>query len=216
MIKRCFTRSATFPPVAVLVCLLLYYFSPQIIAWPLWAYSLACFFLPAVLLIHFSKSVSFKTALFKSIPLSKVWIVATKGILIALAVQMLVTLWGRLLPVPHEYLLKLESLIPTTIPPWKNISLIITLCVIPAVSEESLFRGFLYNQLAQKNSTKMALIVSAIVFSLAHLNFWFIPFYFILGLFFGWCQKFGNIGLPIMVHALNNYLALVLWSLAKT
>jgi len=78
--------------------------------------------------------------------------------------------------------------------------------VIPAVGEELLFRGVI-QKLLQKlvNNAHLAIIITAILFSAMHFQFYgFLPRWImgiILGYLFYWS---GNIWYPIIAHFLNN------------
>lgn len=102
-------------------------------------------------------------------------------------------------------LLKMES----------PLDLIRTLCIVsllPAVGEELFFRGLLQPALQNwlKNS-HLAVLLTAILFSGLHLQFYgFLP-RFLLGLFYGYLFVWtANIWLPILAHLVNNALAVVL------
>lgn len=81
--------------------------------------------------------------------------------------------------------------------------------IIPAIAEESLFRGLLQRSLEEVWSPYVAIFVAAIVFSLVHLNpVAFVPL-MLLGAYFGllaWYTR--SLALPIVAHCFNN-----LWSI---
>jgi hypothetical protein len=85
------------------------------------------------------------------------------------------------------------------------------MAVLPAISEETLFRGFILKSYQTYLSTGKAVFISALFFSMAHLsinNFW-APF--ILGMLYGWLVcSFDSIFLGVIGHLLNNGLALTL------
>ena len=86
---------------------------------------------------------------------------------------------------------------------------LVLMAFLPAVCEETLFRGGLQNFLTRATKLPwLAIIVVSILFSLVHLSFYgFLPRMFlgiVLGLIF---YKSGNIGLSITAHFLNNALA---------
>lgn len=93
--------------------------------------------------------------------------------------------------------------------------LLINLLVIgllPAFGEELLFRGVLYRlSIGISRSEHKAILVTAFVFSAVHMQFLgFIP-RFVLGLALGYMRKWsGSLWLPMLVHALNNSMAVVL------
>lgn len=80
----------------------------------------------------------------------------------------------------------------------------ISVAVVPAVSEEILFRGAILSTL-RKYSDGVAVFVSALLFGLFHANLVQIPFAFIVGLVLGWTVVYTNSMLPaILIHFINN------------
>ena len=87
---------------------------------------------------------------------------------------------------------------------------LLTYALIPGVVEEVVFRGFLLGAL-QPFGERRALLLSALLFGLAHLNFTQMPFAFLLGLFFGFVfLRTGRLWPCMMVHFLNNAMSVVL------
>jgi sodium transport system permease protein len=94
------------------------------------------------------------------------------------------------------------------IPTWL---LVICLAIVPAVSEEILFRGILLRSLQQKNSDLIAIVVSGIAFGLFHfiVESSVAPLRLIvssgLGMVLGWvCVKSGSLFPSILLHSVNN------------
>lgn len=80
----------------------------------------------------------------------------------------------------------------------------IGLAVIPGVFEELLFRKAIFNY-AKQFGNYFAIIVSAILFGLIHLNVQQCIFAFLIGLVFAFIiYKTGDIKLTIILHTLNN------------
>ena len=88
----------------------------------------------------------------------------------------------------------------------------LTFCiaVVPSVCEEILFRGYLMQNINQKHSQGIAIIVSALIFAIIHLNpITFIPI-FILGLYLGTLFYLTGSILPaILLHFLNNFIVIL-------
>ncbi|GAA0079115.1 hypothetical protein UT300005_34940 [Clostridium sp. CTA-5] len=79
--------------------------------------------------------------------------------------------------------------------------------IIAPLQEEFLNRGIILNGLLKKYSNKVALIISALIFAIMHLNFQQGINAFILGLFFGYIYiKTKSIYLTIFAHFCNNLL----------
>ena len=94
----------------------------------------------------------------------------------------------------------------------------ITLVIIPPITEEIVFRGFLYNSLKKVTMKRVAVVITSILFAAAHLEFFgenplnFIAAIdtFVLSLFLIWVyEKTENLWAPIMLHALKNAIAFV-------
>jgi membrane protease YdiL (CAAX protease family) len=94
----------------------------------------------------------------------------------------------------------------------------LVVAVIPAIGEELIFRGILQNKfhLFFKN-IHVAILVTAILFSGFHMQFFgFVPRLF-LGLLFGYIYYWsGNIWYPILGHFVNNGFTLILIYLYQT
>lgn len=87
---------------------------------------------------------------------------------------------------------------------------IVSLVVIPALFEESLFRGFFLAALARRHGEGVSVFVTALLFGVVHLNPWQFLTAFLLGLVFGrvaWHTR--SVVLPVVAHALNNLLCLL-------
>jgi membrane protease YdiL (CAAX protease family) len=85
---------------------------------------------------------------------------------------------------------------------------IISGAVFPAFIEEIFYRGILLTRLQRRYPKYKALLVSSLLFGLAHLNPWQALTAFIAGLFLGWIYtKYKTIWLSIFFHAYYNVLA---------
>ncbi|MBC8319836.1 MAG: CPBP family intramembrane metalloprotease [Bacteroidetes bacterium] len=92
---------------------------------------------------------------------------------------------------------------------------IIIVAIIPAIGEELLFRGLLlklFNELAK--NIHIAVLVSAIIFSAIHFQFYgFLP-RLMLGMILGYLYVFtANLWVPIFVHFLNNASSTIIYYL---
>lgn len=76
-------------------------------------------------------------------------------------------------------------------------------------TEEVIFRGIILSGLLAYYSQKQAIIGSAFLFGVFHMNPWQFPTAFLLGLVFAWWViQTGSLLPAIVGHALNNFLAL--------
>jgi tetratricopeptide (TPR) repeat protein len=87
----------------------------------------------------------------------------------------------------------------------------LSVVIVGPIVEEILFRGLIYGALEKRLHVFGALLVSSFLFALVHLQVvYFIPI-FCLGLVLGWARwKANSLGLPILIHVLNNGVALIL------
>ena len=115
---------------------------------------------------------------------------------------------------PPEYVLDLNHLLK----PDSFLSaflLFIAVVILAPLGEEIIFRGFLQQSLEKHwKDVTQAILFTALIFSLIHMNpYWFVQIYFlgvILG-FLAWKTK--SILAPLILHSLNNAMALLLSSL---
>ncbi|MBN2485862.1 MAG: CPBP family intramembrane metalloprotease [Bacteroidales bacterium] len=86
---------------------------------------------------------------------------------------------------------------------------ILLIAVLPAIGEELIFRGVLQKVFYEiSNNIHLSVLITAIIFSAVHGQFFeFVP-RFLLGVFFGYLMVWGrNIWLPVAAHFINNLLA---------
>ena len=77
--------------------------------------------------------------------------------------------------------------------------------IIPAFFEELLFRGIILDGLNKNYSKKKAIILSALLFGLIHMNPWQFIAGFIIGLIAAWiCLETKSILLCMYIHLFNN------------
>ncbi len=105
----------------------------------------------------------------------------------------------QLMPISEEFMQQFEDLIVFDL--WG----FLTICVSAALLEELIFRGIILEGLLRNYGKWKAIIISSVVFGLAHLN----PVQFIsagiLGLFIGWIYSRTRSVLPgICIHFINN------------
>ena len=95
---------------------------------------------------------------------------------------------------------------------------IIAIAIIPGFCEEYFFRGVLQKnlKLLLKNA-HIAILLSSLLFSAFHLQFYgFFPRFF-LGVFFGYLFYWsGSLIYPVIAHALNNFLSLTVFYAASS
>ncbi|MDI1429528.1 ABC transporter permease subunit/CPBP intramembrane protease [Polyangium sorediatum] len=114
----------------------------------------------------------------------------------------------RLVPVPPEFADKLgDALLLDGQPLWV---LLIVIAVLPALCEETLFRGLLFSGLTRAGFG-VALVASSLLFGLAHGSIYRLLPTFSLGLLLGYARHETRSLLPgILVHGINNALAITI------
>ncbi len=105
----------------------------------------------------------------------------------------------NLIPMPESIRLKFEQMITL------NLQGFLTIAIAAPLLEEFIFRGVLLKSLLNNYTPKKAIIWSAILFGIAHMNPWqFIPA-FLIGLLIGWIYwKTQSIWPGILIHFINN------------
>lgn len=88
---------------------------------------------------------------------------------------------------------------------------LLIIAIIPAIGEELLFRGVIQKLFKElTGNIHFAIVLSAVLFSALHMQFYgFLP-RFALGVLLGYCMLWsGSLWLPILVHLLNNSMAIL-------
>jgi len=105
------------------------------------------------------------------------------------------------LPMPEM----VRSLFDTLMVDQMLIISVIIIIIMPAFAEELLFRGIILDGLINNYSKRKAIIVSALLFGLIHLNPWQFFTGFFIGLFSAWiCIKTNSLLLCIYIHLFHN------------
>jgi uncharacterized protein len=107
------------------------------------------------------------------------------------------------LPPPERF----RNLFNTLLAGQPLILSIIAIGIIPAFTEELFFRGLVLDGLKNNYSKRKAIIISALLFGIIHLNPWQFYSGFIFGLIAAWiCIETNSILLCIFIHFFNNTL----------
>jgi membrane protease YdiL (CAAX protease family) len=92
--------------------------------------------------------------------------------------------------------------------PLEFLFVVITVALVPALAEETLFRGVVQRSIGQATGGLRAAVISGIIFAAYHLNPLSIVPLVALGVFFGYIvYRSGNLTLAIFAHFFNNFLA---------
>ncbi len=89
---------------------------------------------------------------------------------------------------------------------------IITISVVPAICEETMFRGYIQRSFGFKFKPHIASILTALFFALYHFNpYGLIPLA-VIGFYLGFAAyKSQSLVIPIVIHFLNNFFAVMLY-----
>lgn len=89
---------------------------------------------------------------------------------------------------------------------WRFLIGIVFLALFPAVFEELVFRGIIFNGLREKLSPKKAIIASALLFALMHLSIYKTVYQFVLGIMLAIIIYYtGSILYSMIFHFINNF-----------
>ncbi|RJP82428.1 MAG: CPBP family intramembrane metalloprotease [Candidatus Zixiibacteriota bacterium] len=192
--------------------------------------SIVAFMLAGVLLVQLGRAALFITEMFFLVP--AVLYLRTRGygirrcfrwnsvspalvltsLAVGLAVIVLLDEVDRLVnliyPMPEEYREAIMGFMELN--SWQDWLLVGSGVILAAaVFEESLFRGFVQLSFEAHGSVNRAVLISALLFALAHFNPWWTVQILLLGVFLGFLSWRSDSTLPGMfIHGLNNGLAL--------
>lgn len=114
----------------------------------------------------------------------------------------------------NQALLMTETMLNTT-SMFGLFNVIVVMALMPALSEEILFRAIIQKAFCRAlKNPHIAIIVTSIIFSAIHFQFYgFLPRFFI-GLILGYTYFYTrNLWIPIMIHFLNNSTSVILYFL---
>jgi len=97
---------------------------------------------------------------------------------------------------------------------FDGLLIIIVVAVVPAIAEETLFRGFIQKSFEFRVSPFLAALITAIFFGAFHFSPYAMLPLMTLGLFFGYAAyKSDSLIIPIALHFFNNFVAVLLYFL---
>ena len=92
------------------------------------------------------------------------------------------------------------------------IFVIFVVSIVPAVSEEIMFRGFIQSSFELKLRARWAIVITAVFFGLYHFNPYGLVPLIILGLYFGFAAYMSrSIFVPMILHFTNNFIAIIMY-----
>ena len=98
---------------------------------------------------------------------------------------------------------------------YEAILVVAVVAVVPAICEETMFRGFIQKSFELKIKPVWAALITAVFFGIYHFNpYGMIPL-IILGFYFGFAAYMSNsILVPMGLHFMNNFIAIMVYFLA--
>ncbi|HNZ06517.1 MAG TPA: ABC transporter permease subunit/CPBP intramembrane protease [Candidatus Cloacimonadota bacterium] len=131
----------------------------------------------------------------------------------AVLVTLLMNVVDAIYPFPDQYTEQLMGLFKMSDNLWVLLGIV---ALAPGICEEIMFRGFLM-RFFEGNSKKMAVVISALLFGVFHLDpFRLIPT-FLLGLILGYLTiRSGSIINSMLYHTLNNSVAVLVTTYASS
>jgi len=169
--------------------------------------------LPVFLLLKAFKLNDKEVLRYKLPRLKEVLLIPFIAIPAAILVTLLTQLIGMVFPIPPSYMKMMESLFSMSDNMW---ILLLSVAVMPGICEEILFRGFMM-RFFEGSGKKVAVLVSAFLFAVFHLDPFKIVPVFLLGILLGYLTiRSGSIVNSMISHTVNNALAIVVSTFATS
>lgn len=145
------------------------------------------------------------------------WLNAVLLVILGVIVSELTVQLMELFPAPSDWLRDLEEMANQEMErllgaddllSW--LLMLLAIVIIAPITEELLFRGALMGwSIAKSGRIHMSVWLIAAVFSAVHMEWSGLPGRLILGALLGYCAVYGGLRMSVLVHALNNLIALV-------
>ncbi|BBM86061.1 CPBP family glutamic-type intramembrane protease [Candidatus Uabimicrobium amorphum] len=141
-------------------------------------------------------------AIGEKFPVTKIPVIialSISGLIFALTVK---SIQDFILPIHNEQLVKMLQTLLQGYPLW---IMIIVFAVLPGICEELFFRGLLLSSFRKKMSPLAAVVWTALLFAVMHMDISRLSFTFVMGIFLGIVLlRTENILVPIVIHILCN------------
>lgn len=169
---------------------------------------LVFFFIPA---IFFIKQFEISRAFVTKNLMTNVALVILASLILTVTLNTLLTFWLELFPIPESYEKMYEDMLSQHTKFGLYLDMV-KIAMVPALCEEFFFRGLLQTSLSTTIQKHHAILVTALIFALYHLNPWYAPFFFILGAFFGYIYFYkNNLWLAVLAHFINNAYGVIMY-----
>jgi hypothetical protein len=121
---------------------------------------------------------------------------------LTMAVIVIIEPLTTIIPMPEMFKEILSSMFSKTFPAF------ITAVIAAPILEELIFRGIILEGLLRNYNPLKAIIITNVLFGVAHLNPWQFIGAFFMGIFISWIYlKTRNLLLPVFIHLLNNLIS---------
>lgn len=128
--------------------------------------------------------------------------------LVIAGVELLIQLQEKVWPVPRSITTFYETLMARQAW-WQGWVQFFILALIPALCEELFFRGLLMSHWLPYFGKWKSVVLTALLFAVAHVNPWYFLYYFLLGMYLGYLRSWrNNLLLCVLAHLLNNVYSL--------
>lgn len=149
---------------------------------------------------------------FHRVPLQVIILSLAAGLTMSILGDELDRLTSMLLPIPDWLINQMQPLRVEN--RWDWVIIICGAVIIASIAEEGLFRGFLQVTLEKKGDITRAVLLSAISWTLVHMNIYWSIQIFLMGILLGYLAWRTNSIVPaVIMHGLNNLLALLFLNL---
>ncbi len=113
----------------------------------------------------------------------------------------------KILPAPEWFWELFEKIIENR---FGFLGAVFKVAILAPIIEETLFRGIIMHGFMRNYKNWYSIVISALMFSIYHLNPWQMPYTFFLGLLLGWLMvRSQSLTLCIIAHSLNNLIVLL-------
>jgi len=145
---------------------------------------------------------------FRRVPLEVIILSLAAGLTMSILSDELDRLTSMILPIPDWLVNQMQPLRVENRLDW--IVIISGAVIIASIAEEGLFRGFLQVTLEKKGDITRAVLLSAISWTLVHMNIYWSIQIFLMGILLGYLAwRTDSIVPAVIMHGLNNLLALL-------
>jgi sodium transport system permease protein len=165
-------------------------------------------FLPVFLLLRIFKLNQKEALRLKPSKVTNYLLVLLMAVPVFILSTMVAQLINAIFPFPKEYVQSMNGLIK--IGNFSIFKVLLLIAVLPAICEETMFRGFIM-RFYESYGKWTAIIITAVLFGIFHLDIYRLLPVTLLGIWLGYLvQQSGSLHLSMLAHFLNNSMAVVL------